>query len=131
MSGDKSMTMEWLTSEINIYTPPHSFKNDKWLTPDINIFIIFNFNFFGYITNLISMFYYFVWEFNLKVTPIYFDSFVMDIKWSYEVICYINQNFKGYKFVYKNRKEFLTFSKTSSEVIVILIHHLFGYLLAK
>lgn len=86
MSGDKSMTMEWLTSEINIYTPPHSFKNDKWLTPDINIFIIFNFNFFGYITNLISMFYYFVWEFNLKVTPIYFDSFVMDIKWSYEVI---------------------------------------------
>ena len=77
------------------------------------------------------MFYYFVWEFNLKVTPIYFDSFVMDIKWSYEVIWYINQNFKGYKFVYKNRKEFLTFSKTSSEVIVILIHHLFGYLLAK
>ena len=55
----------------------------------------------------------------------------MDIKWSYEVIWYINQNFKGYKFVYKNRKEFLTFSKTSSEVIVILIHHLFGYLLAK
>jgi hypothetical protein len=35
------------------------------------------------------------------------------------VICYINQNPKGWSVVYKNWREFLTFPQTSREVIII------------